>query len=88
MLGIDVEKVGSELVIRHQLTKVEIPINDIVNVTSDDTYAGKEKDAIRIGSPYGNTDRIAIQTKTNNYVLFTTNYTSIMNKIKLAIVEN
>ncbi|WP_088012314.1 hypothetical protein [Gottfriedia acidiceleris] len=88
MLGIKVEKIGNELIIKHQLTKVEIPINEIVNVTSDDTYAGKEKDAIRIGSPYGTTDRIAIQTKTNNYLLFTTNYATIMNKIKSAIAEN
>lgn len=55
-------KIGNDLVIRHQFSKVAIPIPDIINVTSDDTYAGKDKHEIRIGSPYGTTERIAIHT--------------------------
>ena len=88
MLGIDVKRNGSEIVIKYQLIKVVIPISDIISVTLDDTYAGKEQDAIRIGLPYGTTDRIAIKTKTSNYLLFSTNYTYIMNTINLAIESN
>ncbi|MBH9966311.1 hypothetical protein [[Bacillus] enclensis] len=59
------------LQIRWQLSKIEIPLADIVNVEDDDTYGGREKSAIRIGNPYGHTDRVVIQTKTETYILFT-----------------
>ncbi|WP_046212420.1 SunI/YnzG family protein [Paenibacillus wulumuqiensis] len=85
MLGIDVKKVDNDIVIKHQFTKLVIPVADIISVSLDDTYGGKEANAIRIGTPYGTTDRVAIQTKTNNYILFTTNYTQIMNTINSAI---
>ncbi len=85
MLGIDVQKVDQDIIIKHQFTKLVIPIADIVSVSLDDTYGGKEADAIRIGTPYGTTDRVAIQTKDKHYILFTTNYTSIMNTIDSAI---
>ena len=88
MLGINVEKSNENIVIKYQLAKVEIPISNIIEVTLDDTYAGTDEGAIRIGPPYGTTDRVLIKTKTNNYILFTTNYTFIMNKINSAIAGN
>lgn len=82
MLGIDVIKTTEELIIKWQLAKVSIPLNEIIKVTEDDTYAGVEKlDAIRIGTAYNTTDRIVIKTKKQDYVLFTTNKVSILNKI-------
>lgn len=82
MLGIDVIKTTEELIIKWQLAKVNIPLNEIIEVTEDDTYAGVEKnDAIRIGTAYNTTDRILIKTKKQDYVLFTTNKVSILNKI-------
>lgn len=81
MFGIFVKKVNSDVVIRWLLTKVTIPISDILAVTTDDTYGGKEKQAIRLGTPYGTTDRLVIITKENTYILFTTNYTSIQKKL-------
>ena len=81
MFGIFVKKVNSDVVIRWLLTKVTIPISDILAVTTDDTYGGKEKQAIRLGTPYGTTDRLVIVTKENTYILFTTNYTSIQKKL-------
>ena len=81
MFGIFVKKVYSDVVIRWLLTKVTIPISDILAVTTDDTYGGKEKQAIRLGTPYGTTDRLVIITKENTYILFTTNYTSIQKKL-------
>lgn len=88
MLGINVEKSNNNIVIKYQLAKVEIPISDIIEVTLDDTYAGTDIEAIRIGSPSGTTDRVLIKTKTNNYILFTANYTFIINKINSAIAGN
>ncbi|WP_017813269.1 SunI/YnzG family protein [Paenibacillus shenyangensis] len=88
MLGIDVKKVDDDIIIKYQFTKLVIPVADIISVSLDDTYGGKETNAIRVGAPYGTTDRVAIQTKTNNYILFTTNYTKIMNTINSAIENN
>ncbi|WP_322923313.1 hypothetical protein [Paenibacillus campi] len=85
MLALDVKKVDQDIIIKHQLTKIVIPVADIISVSLDDTYGGKAADAIRIGMPYGTTDRVAIQTKHRNYILFTTNYTQIMNTINSAI---
>lgn len=81
MFGIHVEKLNDNLVIRWQLSKIEIPISEIVDVSNDDTYGGEQKDAIRIGTPYGTTDRIKIMTNSKTYILFTTNTTSLSKKI-------
>lgn len=70
-----------ELVIEWQLAKVCIPFKEIIEIIEDDTYGGEEANAIRIGTPYGTTDRILIKTKKHNYLLFTTNKTSILNAI-------
>ncbi|MEC1662424.1 SunI/YnzG family protein [Bacillus halotolerans] len=81
MLGIKVEKSNENLIINWQLSKVEIPIKEINNVYLDPNYGGEEKNAVRIGFPYGSTDRVVIKTANNTYILFTTNAASIMNKI-------
>lgn len=81
MLGISVKKVDSDIVIRWQLSKVIIPTSSIVKVTTGDTQGGDEKHAIRIGLPYGTTDRVVIITNENTYVLFTTNYIAIQEKL-------
>lgn len=81
MFGIKVEKINDNLVIRWQLSKIEIPISEILDVSHDDTYGGDQKDAIRIGTPYGTTDRIIIKTNFKTYILFTTNVISLNKKI-------
>jgi hypothetical protein len=59
------------LQIKWQLSKIEIPLIEIMSVENDDTYGGQEKSAIRIGNPYGHTDRVVIKTKAETYILFT-----------------
>lgn len=81
MFGIKVDKMNDNLVVRWQLSKIEIPISEILDVSHDDTYGGEPKDAIRIGTPYGTTDRITIKTNSKTYLLFTTNVTSLHKKI-------
>ncbi|MEC1688749.1 SunI/YnzG family protein [Bacillus mojavensis] len=81
MLGIKVEKSNDNLIINWQLSKIEIPIKEISDVFLDQNYGGEEKSAVRIGLPYGSTDRIVIKTANNTYILFTTNAASLMNKI-------
>ncbi|MDL5141703.1 SunI/YnzG family protein [Bacillus atrophaeus] len=81
MLGIKVEKSNKNLIINWQLSKIEIPIEEINDVFLDPNYGGEEKSAVRIGFPYGSTDRVVIKTANSTYILFTTNAASIMNKI-------
>jgi hypothetical protein len=88
MMGIVVERIKNDIVIIYQFAELRIPISDIFEVTLDNTYGGIEKRAIRIGNPIGTTDRVVIKTKTSSYILFTTNYTSIMNKLKSAIAKS
>lgn len=87
MLGINIDKIDENLIIKWQLSTVTIPISEIVSITRDGTYAGEEKSAIRIGTPYATTDRIVIKTTKEEYILFTTNVTSIENKLTLYLKE-
>lgn len=82
MFGINVKKCENTVIIKWQLSKIEIPLSDILDVSLDNTYGGEEKESIRIGTPYGTTDRITIKTKTSTYILYTTNSNSIMNKLQ------
>ncbi|MDP0482014.1 hypothetical protein ABEX71_21430 [Bacillus subtilis] len=81
MLGINVKKSNENLIINWQLSKIEIPIKEINDVFLDPNYGGEEKNAVRIGFPYGSTDRVVIKTANNTYILFTTNAASIISKI-------
>lgn len=59
------------IVIKWQFRKIQIPISDIIKVTNDNTYAGEIKTAMRIGYPYGTSDRILIQTTKEDYLIYT-----------------
>ncbi|MEK4419075.1 SunI/YnzG family protein [Bacillus paranthracis] len=80
-LGINVKKTKEELIIKWQFAKINIPLKEIIEITEDDTYAGEKNNAVRIGSPYGTTNRILIKTQTQDYILFTTNKSKILNEI-------
>ncbi|HWO95854.1 MAG TPA: hypothetical protein VNM45_05885 [Bacillus sp. (in: firmicutes)] len=82
-VGIHVKKTETELIIKWQLAKFNIPLEDIIEVIEDDTYGGKEAGAIRIGPPYGTTDRILVKTKKQDYIIFTTNKLTILKEISL-----
>lgn len=71
MFELNVKRSQDKLVIKWQLSKIEIPVSDIIEVSEDDTYGGQVKDAFRIGFPYGTAHRIMIKTKAETYILFT-----------------
>lgn len=48
LIGIQIEKINENLIIKWQFSKVTIPISDIMAITNDDTYGGEGKSAIRI----------------------------------------
>jgi hypothetical protein len=70
-MEVKVAEKNGNLQISWLLNKIEIPISAIKEVSSDDTYGGQEKKAIRIGFPSGNTDRLVIKTEKESYILFT-----------------
>ncbi|MBY0009205.1 SunI/YnzG family protein [Paenibacillus typhae] len=82
MPGIKINRQGEDLSIRWQLTKIEFPVTEITGVSLDDTYGGSDKEAIRIGTPYGTTGRVLIRTKQRSYLLFTSNADVIKEKIE------
>lgn len=72
-MELKVSKNNENLNIKWQLSNITIPLPDIKEVRDDDTYSGEEKTAMRIGYPYGHTDRVVIQTSSETYILFTCN---------------
>ncbi|NEU60474.1 hypothetical protein [Paenibacillus sp. ALJ109b] len=87
MLGIKVQQVENQLIIRWQLSKIEIPISDIKAVTLDDTYGGSEPSAVRIGAAYGASETILIRTINQPYILFTSSET-LFPKISAMLSNN
>ena len=87
MTGIAIKKAQNHLIIKWQLTTATIPIDSIIEVGLNDTYGGTEKQAIRLGTPYGTTDRIVIKTVGDSYLLFTTNYKAILNQLAAYLSE-
>jgi hypothetical protein len=74
---IDVEakisKIDDLLHIKWQMSKIDIPISEIKEVLNDETYAGEDKSAVRIGYPSGHTDRVVVKTAAETYIIFTSN---------------
>jgi Bacterial PH domain len=72
-MEVKVSRNNENLRIKWQLSQIDIPLSEIKDVTMDDTYGGEDQKAIRIGLPYGHTDRIVIKTHSETYILFTSN---------------
>ncbi|TYS90102.1 PH domain-containing protein [Rossellomorea aquimaris] len=72
-MEVKVSKNDENLNIKWQLSNIIIPLSDIKEVRDDDTYSGEGKTAMRIGYPYGHTDRVVIQTNSETFILFTSN---------------
>ncbi|MBN8251626.1 PH domain-containing protein [Priestia flexa] len=81
MLSINITKTNEVLTIKWQFSTFTIPLEDIIEVKKDETYGGQQADAIRIGTPYGTTDRIYIKTKNQTYLIFTTNVPAVLKEI-------
>ncbi|RLL48437.1 hypothetical protein D8M04_04030 [Oceanobacillus piezotolerans] len=72
-MEVKVTKKNEALHIKWQLSNIEIPFSKIIEVLNDDTYAGKVKNGIRIGLPYGHTERVVINTDSETYIIYTNN---------------
>lgn len=72
-MEVKVSRIGENLRIKWQFSQIDIPFSEIKDVTKDDTYSGEEKTAMRLGFPYGHTDRVVIKTSSETYILYTSN---------------
>ncbi|KAA0566740.1 hypothetical protein ACQCWA_04525 [Rossellomorea aquimaris] len=72
-MEVKVSKYNENLNIKWQLSNINIPLSGIKVVRDDDTYSGEGKTAMRIGYPYGHTDRVVIHTSSETFILFTSN---------------
>ncbi|OIK13317.1 hypothetical protein [Bacillus sp. MUM 13] len=59
------------IILKWQLSHIEIPKNDILSIKQDDTYAGDPSATVRLGFPYASTDRLLIETRHDKYLVFT-----------------
>ncbi|SES21327.1 hypothetical protein SAMN04487944_1243 [Gracilibacillus ureilyticus] len=73
---------GQNIIIKWQFSKIVIPSEGIKEVLSDDTYGGNDPKALRIGFPYGSTDRVLLRTNEGNYLIYTSNPHTITKKLK------
>ncbi|MGG4169398.1 PH domain-containing protein [Rossellomorea vietnamensis] len=72
-MEVKVSRNNENLRIKWQLSQIDIPLSEIKDVSMDDTYGGEDQNAIRIGFPYGHTDRVVIKTRSETYILYTSN---------------
>ncbi|OXS63870.1 PH (Pleckstrin Homology) domain-containing protein [Bacillus sp. V-88] len=72
-MEVKVSRNNENLRIKWQLSQIDIPLSQIKDVLMDDTYGGEDMKAIRIGFPYGHTDRVVIKTRSETYILYTSN---------------
>ncbi|MGD7009535.1 hypothetical protein [Metabacillus sp. 84] len=70
MHEVTIEQKNSNLVLKWQLSKIEIPLAAITEMTSDDTYGGAERTAVRVGFPSATADRILIKTSGQSYLIY------------------
>ncbi|WP_298785326.1 hypothetical protein [uncultured Marinococcus sp.] len=88
MWGIRIKEDKEHIVIKWMLSRIKIPKNTITNLYFDNTYSGKEADAVRIGIPGGTMRQLFIETTAKNYVLFTYNEQQYARRIQKMIEEN
>lgn len=80
-----VKKNDNEVHIQWRVADIHIPNNEIVNVTEDrDIHAVPEdqnKKVSRIGSTFGKTNRVIIDTNDHQYIIYTFNDKKVYNEV-------
>lgn len=71
MIGLRVKEKDGMVVLKWMLSEVKIPKAHILEVVSDETYGGKDIQALRMGFPYATTERYLLKTTEQNYLLYT-----------------
>lgn len=81
MKEIEIIKSIEKIAITWQGATINIPLEDIIEVNKNNTLKNTAK-AVEIGNKFEDLETIFIRTKKLDYILFTTNKLTLLNKIK------
>ncbi|HDR7950714.1 TPA: hypothetical protein QCY38_004457 [Bacillus toyonensis] len=81
MKEIEIIKSIKKIAITWQGATVNIPLEDIIEVNKNNTLKNTTK-AVEIGNKLKHSETILIRTKKLDYILYTTNRLTLINKIK------
>ncbi|OEH93581.1 hypothetical protein [Bacillus solimangrovi] len=77
-MSVKVKDNGDRITISWLVSKFNIDKKEITNVYEGSEYAGDASISVHIGHPYANTDRIIIETTSDNYLIYTSNGDGIL----------
>ena len=84
-MAMTVKKDNNEVRIQWRVADIKIPTSAIKNITHDqDIHAVPKldsKDVSRIGSTFGKTNRIIIDTEDHEYIIYTQNDQKVYNEL-------
>lgn len=85
-MAMRVTKNDKEVNIKWRVADITIPNEDILSVKEDtNIYAGADENndekVVRIGSTFGKTNRILLNTKDKKYIIYTHNDKKIINEL-------
>ncbi|MBA2176276.1 hypothetical protein H0266_15365 [Halobacillus locisalis] len=71
LFDVDIKKKDDHLRIKWQLSKIDIPLDEIKDIIEDEQHEGLERTGFQIGQPFRSTHRVVIHTAAETYVLHT-----------------
>ncbi|HCZ2693058.1 TPA: hypothetical protein O2X33_002208 [Staphylococcus aureus] len=84
-MAMTVKKDNNEVRIQWRVADIKIPTSEIKNITQDqDIHAVLKldsKDVSRIGSTFGKTNRVIIDTEDHEYIIYTQNDQKVYNEL-------
>lgn len=84
-MAMRVTKNDKEVNIKWRVADITIPNEDIVSVKEDTNIYGStdenDENVVRIGSTFGKTNRILLDTKDKHYIIYTHNDKKILNEL-------
>ncbi|EHJ09210.1 SunI/YnzG family protein [Staphylococcus simiae] len=84
-MAMTVKKDNNEVRIQWRVADIKIPTSDIKKISQDqDIHAVPEldsKDVSRIGSTFGKTNRVIIDTDNHEYIIYTQNDQKVYNEL-------
>lgn len=84
-MAMTVKKDNSEVRIQWRVADIKIPNNEITNISQDQNIHAVPKldreNVSRIGSTFGKTNRVIIDTANHEYIIYTQNDQKVYNEL-------
>ncbi|CAC8785949.1 hypothetical protein DQU48_11330 [Staphylococcus aureus] len=84
-MAMTVKKDNNEVRIQWRVADIKIPTSEIKNITQDQVIHAvpklDSKDVSRIGSTFGKTNRVIIDTEDHEYIIYTQNDQKVYNEL-------